>query len=80
MKRFGNLLRQAEFHVLLFFIGFTLLNWPVLGIFRFSRPEALLAYVYVLWAIAILLLFLVSRIAKESASGDNDKKRTDDGA
>ena len=75
MKRLRNLLRQSEFHTLLFFFGFALLNWPFLGMFRFKRPEALLAYIYILWAIAIFLLFLVSRIGSESVSEDNDKKR-----
>jgi hypothetical protein len=75
VKRIRNLLRQSEFHTLLFILGFALLNWPFLGIFRLKRPEVLLVYVYVLWAVGIFLLFLVSRIGNESASGDPDKKR-----
>ena len=75
MKRLRNPLRQSEFHGLLFFLGFALLNWPFLGILRLKRPEVLLAYLYVVWGIAIFLLFLVSRIGTDSDSGGNDKKR-----
>jgi hypothetical protein len=80
LKRIRNLLRQSEFHTLLFIFGFALLNWPFLGIFRLKRAEVLLIYLYVLWAIGIFLLFLVSRSGKESASGDHDKKRKEHGA
>jgi hypothetical protein len=75
VKRLRNLLRQSEFHTLLFILGFALLNWPFLGIFRLKRPEVLLVYLYVLWAVGIFLLFLVSRFGTESASEDPDKKR-----
>jgi hypothetical protein len=75
VKRIRNLLRHAEFHVLLFAFGFALLNWPFLGIFRLKRPEVLLIYIYVLWAIGIFLLFLLSRIGTESAPADPDEKR-----
>jgi hypothetical protein len=77
VKRLRNLLRQAEFQALLFTLGFVLLNWPFLGIFRSLRPEVLLGYLYFLWAIGIFLLFLVSSIGNESASRDNEKKRKD---
>ncbi len=80
LERFRNLLRQSEFHVLLFAFGFMLLNWPFLAIFRAKPPAALLIYLYVLWAIAILLLYLVSRIGRESASGDDHQPRKEDGA
>jgi len=80
MKRLRNLLRQPEFHTLLFILGFALLNWPFLGIFQLKRPEILLVYLYLLWIICIFLVFLVSRIGDEPASGDNEKKRKDRGA
>ena len=80
MKRLRNLLRQAEFQTLLFILGFALLNWPFLGIFRSKQPEALLVYLYLLWAIAVFLLFLVSRTGDEPASRDNEEQRKDSGA
>jgi len=76
MRRLRNLLRQPEFHTLLFFLGFALLNWPLLGMFRFRPPEAFLAYVYIFWAFAILLLFLLNRTGRSKpATGDDDKPR-----
>jgi len=80
LKRFRNLLRQSEFHVLLFAFGFILLNWPFLAIFRAKPPADLLIYLYVLWAMAILLLYLVSKIGRESASGDDSQPRKEHGA
>jgi hypothetical protein len=80
LKRLRNLLRQEEFQALLFILGFALLNWPFLGIFRFKRPEVLLIYLYFFWAVCIFLLCLVSRIGDESASRDDEQKRKDDGA
>jgi len=80
VKRLRSVLQRSEFHTLLFVLGFALLNWPFLDIFRLKRPEVLLAYIYILWAIGIILLFLVSRIVSESASGDEVKKRKDHGA
>ncbi len=80
LKRFRNLLRQSEFHVLLFAFGFILLNWPFLSIFRAEQPANFLVYLYVLWITAILLLYLVSRIGRESASGDDSQPRKEHGA
>ena len=77
MRRLRNLLRQPEFHTLLFFLGIALLNWPLLGIFRVKPPEALLAYVYTFWAVAILLLLFLSSIGRESPAGDDEKPRKD---
>lgn len=75
MKRLRKLLWQPEFHALLFFLGFTLLNWPFLGMFRFKPPEVFLVYIYIFWTVVILLLFLLSSIGHDSAAGDDDKQR-----
>jgi len=80
LKRLRILLRQSEFHVLLFVFGFILLNWPFLSIFRAKPPANFLVYLYVLWVIAILLLYLVSRIGRESASGADSQPRKEHGA
>ena len=61
MKRMHRLFSQPDFHLFAFVMGFLALNWPFLGIFESRGPEALIAYLYVLWALAIVLLFCVAR-------------------
>ncbi len=61
MKRMYRLFSQPDFHLFAFLAGFLALNWPFLGIFEGKGPEALIVYLYVVWALAIVLLFCVAR-------------------
>lgn len=74
MKRLWNLLSQPEFHAMLFAIGLVVLNWPFLGTLRQRHPEVVLGTILMLWAFAIVLLFLVNRSCRGSL-GEGDPKK-----
>ena len=61
MERFRELLKQTEFQVLLFFVYLFLFGWPLVTSAQVRHLELMFVYLFVAWAIAILLLFLVSR-------------------
>ncbi|MFZ3147224.1 MAG: hypothetical protein WA141_05165 [Methanothrix sp.] len=64
MASFRDLLRQKDFWILLFFLGWVLLNWPLLSltndIILLDMP-AILIYVSAVWLILILLMYLFDR-------------------
>lgn len=73
MERLRGLMRQTEFHVLLFFVCFFLFGWPLATIADLERLEMVFVYLFVTWAIVIVLLFLVSRSQDgEDESGDRE--------
>ncbi len=61
MERFRELLRQTEFHVLLFFVCLFMFGWPLATSTDLKQLEMTFVYVFVAWTIVILLLFLVSK-------------------
>jgi hypothetical protein len=73
MKRLGHLLRQPEFQVFLLCLGLVLLNWPFLSIFQGSRPETLFLYLFLVWAIAVVLLFMIARSCRREQNVATDK-------
>lgn len=76
MKRFNRLINHPEYHVLLFCLGFILTNWPFLGIIQWKPPEIVFSYFFSLWALAILLLFLITRgYGKASQDGNRKDER-----
>lgn|GEM_PF-2627395 len=75
--KWAALFRQPEMHVLLFCIGFVLLNYPVLHILHSSRLECALAGIIVIWACAIFLLALIARSCRTEHSGETAKNRQD---
>ena len=77
MKRFSHLLRQPEFHLFLFCLGLVLLNWPFLAIFQGRAPELLFVYLLSVWAIAVILLFLIARACRNRAVSDHDQSQDD---
>ena len=75
MRRFSHLLRQPEFHLFLFCLGLILLNWPFLAIFQGRAPELLFVYLLSVWAIAVILLFLIARACRSRAVLDHDHRQ-----
>jgi hypothetical protein len=71
MERLKALLRQTEFHLLLFVLCMVLFGWPVVTFSDMRRLEVMFVYLFVVWALVIVVLFLVSR-SLESAD-DSDK-------
>ncbi len=61
MERLKALLRQTEFHLLLFVLCMVLFGWPVVTFPDIRRLEVMFVYLFVAWTIVIFLLFLVSR-------------------
>jgi formate hydrogenlyase subunit 4 len=61
MEKFRALLRQTEFHVLMFFVCLFVFGWPLATSTDLKQLELTFVYIFVAWAIVILLLFLVSR-------------------
>ncbi|MFH1117293.1 MAG: hypothetical protein V1792_25525 [Pseudomonadota bacterium] len=61
MERFRELLRQTEFHVLLFFVCLFLFGWPLATSVDVNQLELMFVYIFAAWSIVVLLLFLVSR-------------------
>ena len=64
MASLHDLLSQKDFWILLFFLGWVLLNWPLLSltndIILLDMP-AILIYVSAVWLILILLMYLFDR-------------------
>ena len=64
MATLHELLSQKDFWILLFFLGWVLLNWPLLSltndIILLGMP-AILIYVSAVWLILILLMYLFDR-------------------
>jgi hypothetical protein len=77
MNRLRNLLRQEEFHVVLFLFGFILLSGPFLGILSLRSPEAALSDIYLIWILLVSILFLISRSYSDTTRGQREKKRRD---
>ncbi len=73
LKRSSNFLKQPAVQALLFCLGFILFNWPFLGIFQLKQPEVMFLYLFLIWAIAILLLFLLGRSYSSATSEENKK-------
>ncbi len=65
MERLRALLRQTEFHVLLFFVCLFLFGWPLATSADLEQLELMFVYIFVAWTIVVLLLFLVSRSQKD---------------
>lgn len=73
MRRINRLLRQVELHFLIFTLGLVSLNWPILNIFDGKMPESIIVYFFSIWALVILILFLVQR-----ACGTETSENTED--
>jgi len=65
------LLRQPGFHLFVFCLLFMLGNWPFLAIPGRNGLMGIFVYLFVIWAIFILLLFLIQRSLRGTASGED---------
>ena len=72
MERLKALLRQTEFHLLLFVLCMVLFGWPVVTFPDMRRLELMFIYLFVAWAIVIFLLFLVSRSLGSGDESDEE--------
>ncbi|HBG07126.1 MAG: hypothetical protein A2075_21120 [Geobacteraceae bacterium GWC2_58_44] len=75
MRRHVQLLRQPEFQVFVFCLLFLLINWPFLGVSGKSSLMSIFSYLFVLWAIFILLMFLIQRALRGTASGEDGNEK-----
>ena len=73
MERLKALLRQTEFHLLLSFVCLIVFGWPVVTFADMRRLEVMFVYLFVVWAIVIFVLFLVSR----SLETDDESEKSD---
>lgn len=71
MTRLVQLLRQVEFHIVVFCTLFILLNWPFLAVSGRHGLMGIFLYLFVLWSIFILLLFLIQRSLRDMTSGED---------
>lgn len=53
------MLRQTEFSVVLFVICLVVFSWPLLSIPGVESPRSMYCYLFFMWAVVILLLFLL---------------------
>ncbi len=61
---FHDLLSQKEFWILLFVLGWLMLNWPMLTLadgFVLVGIPAILIYITTVWLIIILMMYLFDR-------------------
>ncbi len=61
MERLRHLLKQREFHMLLFCLSIVLVSWPLVSFSDVERLKAMFAYLFLVWGLIIVLLFAVSR-------------------
>jgi fucose 4-O-acetylase-like acetyltransferase len=72
MEKLKHVLRQTEFHLLVFLFGFLAVNWPFLGVFQHRSPGIILPYFFFIWTILIIALFLISRGIKARPSQNKE--------
>ncbi len=72
MKRIKVLLRQPEFHALLFILGLILFSYPLLIMTNESHPASVYLSLFLPWGLMILLLFLTTRSYIPSHSERNN--------
>ena len=61
MRRLSHLLKQPAFQCLLSLLGFALYSWPVLSVFDRQPLQSIFSYLFIVWAVLILLLFFTAR-------------------
>ncbi len=74
MKKFARLFQQAEFALLLFILCLILFNWQFLGLPGQAQGYAAYVYLFLAWAVVILILFLMDRANKMPEQGKAGEK------
>ncbi|MCK8601636.1 hypothetical protein [Desulfoferrobacter suflitae] len=59
MNRIRRLLKHSELLLLVSWLGFILFNWPLLGLFDLQTLEDIFLYLFLMWAIFILVLIII---------------------
>lgn len=54
-----RLIKHPEFLLLIFCIGLVFFNWPFLGLFSLQALEEIFGYLFVIWALFIVVLLIV---------------------
>jgi hypothetical protein len=73
VKRFNDLFKQPEFHLLLCFLGIVLFNWPIIALFERDCLAAVFWGLFLIWALVILVMFFIGR----SLSDDRSERGND---
>ncbi|MBW2099503.1 MAG: hypothetical protein JRG68_01855 [Deltaproteobacteria bacterium] len=78
MENLKNLFRKPEFHFFLFCISLVLFGWPILRIAEGGYNYSVFIYLFIAWAIIILLLFLIAESHNTKASNQSGEKKKDE--
>lgn len=73
MKKIQHLITQVEFHMLLAVLSVLVVSWPVLSTPEHQQPENMFVYLFLPWAILILLLLLISRSYARDVSQEHEE-------
>lgn len=65
MRKLKNTLKQSEFHVLFFGLAFFLFFFPILRGDNENRQDLMYIYFFMVWALFIVVLFIISRALKK---------------
>jgi hypothetical protein len=79
MKRLAQLLRQPDFHLLLFCLFVVLTGWPFMAVPGKGGVAGLFVYLLLIWGILILLLFLVNMSLRSDTSGGTGDRKGGEG-
>jgi len=70
-------MRQREFHVVVFCLGLLLFSWPVVSASNLERISSTFIYLFLCWALVLVLQFLISRCldspSPEDKSDDTER-------
>ena len=69
MRKSKALLSQPEFHILLLVSGFVLLSWPIMSVFDAEPAGVVLGYLFLIWALLIVLLYFIHGAIRASVYG-----------
>lgn len=77
MEKYKSVVRQFEFHLLLFAVGVILFLQPVLVASTGIHPERVLRSLFLSWGALIALLFFVSLSYRTRGVSDEEAERPD---
>ena len=75
MKRLKALMKQTEFHIILFCLALILFIEPLLTMPQKDSAGAIVLSLFLPWGLTILLLFLTSRSYTEPLAQDREDQR-----
>jgi hypothetical protein len=74
VEKLTALLRQTEFHLILFFLCLIFFGWPVVSFPDVDRLVIVYKYLFGAWAAVIVVLYLMSR--SQDVPPDTDESDT----